>query len=506
MRNVLSHLALCLAVGGLMIGVCVLRQEHPVNTYTYRPTSQDVLDRIETLGGTYTLNELEQVNWLNLKCLPISDDDLQILREMPHIEYLNLRGINKHGGDDFSNAGMKHVARLKKLRHLNLTVNYKLTDQGISYLVDCPKLEKLVMDSTRTGVDSLQTLSKMPQLEHLWTNDLPLDETTLPYFQKMTLKSLNHIKVSDENIRLLAELPTLTQSPLGSSRNIRDTDLKYISHLHWSEEIEIVLTNGWADTSQLQHLANLQHLKKVSLSDYEYPQRYQPDNGPFDPSGFKTLAALPKLTELSVPPEDRFLAARATCPHIERISLAANEHLTLAGLEVITTMPSLKKIWMHENLVNEETLEVLSRVESLEKLTLQRAYSHRNSLALDEVTPRPECFTHEGLAHLTKLPNLKTLMLYNWGIDNRLLGVCGRMTSLENLHLGETSVTNQGMMQLRHLWKLKVLDLQGTQGVSDEVCYQLHNYMPHCRIYDLWCCGCMDIDPQVRTDLTGRLE
>ena len=125
-----------------MIGVCVLRQEHPVNTYTYRPTSQDVLDRIETLGGTYTLNELEQVNWLNLKCLPISDDDLQILREMPHIEYLNLRGINKHGGDDFSNAGMKHVARLKKLRHLNLTVNYKLTDQGHQLFSRLPQAGK----------------------------------------------------------------------------------------------------------------------------------------------------------------------------------------------------------------------------------------------------------------------------------------------------------------------------------------------------------------------------
>ncbi|MDC0308108.1 MAG: hypothetical protein P8M30_21160 [Planctomycetaceae bacterium] len=467
-----------------------------MNTYTYRPTSQAVIDGIESLGGTYKLNELGQVHWLNLKCLPISDDDLQLLREMPHIETLNLRGINRHKGYDFTDAGLKHVATLTKLRYLNLTVNFQITDQGIGYLIDCPKLEKLVMYYTRTGVDSLETLSQMPQLEHLWANDISLDEKTLPYFQKMTLKSLQHIKISNDNISLLAELPSLTQAPYERYRKIRDTDLVNISHIHLSEELEVVLTKGWADTSQLKHLANFSHLKKISLSDYQYPKRYQPNNGPFDPSGFETLAALPNLKELSVPPEDRFLAARAMCPHIERISLAANENLTREGLEVITTMPSLKEIWMHESLVNDETLEVLSRVKTLEKLTMRRDHSYRKGLKGYEVAKRPECLTIQGLAHLIKLPNLKVLSLYNWGIDNQMLGLCGQMTSLESLLLGGTFVTNQGIMQLRHLWNLKQLGMYGSKEISQDVCSQLHQYMPACTIYDMWCCGCMDISPQ----------
>ncbi|MBD3672078.1 MAG: hypothetical protein HUJ26_01015 [Planctomycetaceae bacterium] len=500
MRNTLTKLALVLTATALVVSVRVLEHESPVDRTSDKPTSANVLARLDELGGTYKLNDLGQVNWLNLKCLPISDDDLQILDELPHLGLLNLRGINVHKGYRFSNAGLKHVGSLKKLVNLNLSANGSITNAGIEHLAGCSRLRKLNLASTNTDSGCLTSLTKIPRLDYLTLSYDPLNEETLPYFQQMKLKVVKGLKVADEDLHLFAELPTLQSLPLASYRKIRDTDLKHLKpHLKYRTQLEIVLTKGWSDTSELKHLADLPRLDDVSLQDYKYPQPYIPNNGPLDLTGFEVLATLPNLKRLSVPTEDRFLAARAMCPTIEKISLGPNEFLSSEGLEVITTMPHLKEIWVHEKLVSEELLEIISRVKPLEKLTLERSYPIKKTGSGYRAVPvRPEGFTVEGLKHLTKLPHLKILWMSNWGIDDEMLGVLGRITTLEVLVLGTSSVTDIGMMQLRHLWNLRHLGMYGS-NVSQQVCYQLHRYMPRCTIEDMWCCGCLAITPGVES-------
>lgn len=497
MNEFISRTAFCLTAIALAAGAYCIQQEQPRPLPPPTPTSADVLARIDQLGGKYELNQYAQVDRLNLKCLPISDEDLKILYDLPELKYLNLRGINHHGGDHFTDEGLRHVGSLQKLEHLNLTVNKLLTADGSRYLLGCPKLKKLVSPYHFQGEKAIRNLSQIPQLEYLWVGSTPLDEETLPYFQQMSLKLLSGVKVSDENLNLLAELPTLTWPPFVQHRKIRDTDLKYLSHLKNVEEIEVFLSNGWSDTSQLKHLAGLKNLEVVSLRDYKYPDRYTPNNGPLDLSGFDALARLPKLKELHVPGEDRFLAAIAKCPNIERLSLASNDgHTTIEGLEILTTMHNLRELWVHENLVCDESLEMISRVPSLEVLTLQRDQSVYQHMNYGDIPERPESFTYTGMESITKTPKLKELHLSAWGVDNKMLGPLGQITTLEKLDLQHSDITDQGLMQLRHLWNLKQLSMYGARHISMDVCWLLHPYMPECTIDDLWCCGCMEITPQ----------
>lgn len=500
MRTALRKLALVLAAVALLVGVRTLEHESPVERTDDQPTPAHVLARLDELGGKYRLNDLGQVNWLNLKCLPISDDDLKILHELPHLKLLNLRGINVHKGYRFSNEGLRHVGTLKELVNLDLSANGSISDFGIQYLVGCRGLRKLNISRTHTSPGCLPDLTQIPRLDYLTLSYDPLNDETLPYFQQLRLKSLKGLKVTDENMHLFAQLPSLDFLPVETYRKIRDVDLKYLKpHLNYRTQLEIILTKGWRDTSELKHLADLPRLDELRIQDYKYPQPYIPNNGELDLTGLEVLAKLPNLKRLSVPPEDRFLAAQAMCPTIEEISLAPNEFLTKKGIELITTMPNLKEIWVHEKLVSEELLETISRVKTLEKLTLQRTYPiQKRGTGYRAIPIRPENFTLEGVRHLANLPHLKVLNMNDWGIDDEMLGVLGRITTLEVLVLGTTSVTDTGMMQLRHLWNLQQLGMYGSD-VSQQICYQLRHYMPKCSIQDMWCCGCMAIGPGTGT-------
>ena len=500
MRTALANLSLVFTAAAILVGVRILEHESPIDRTSNRPTPAHVLARLDKLGGKYKLNEFGQVNWLNLKCLPISDDDLEILHELPHLKLLNLRGINVHQGYRFSNEGLRHVGSLKKLVNLNLSANGSITDAGIEYLTGCERLRQLNLSRTNTDEGCLPSLARIPRLEYLSLSYDPLNAETLPYFQKMNLKVIRGLQVTDENIPLLAQLPELRSYPLDIHRKIRDVDLKFLKdHLKYDRHLEIVLTKGWGDTSELKHLADLPRLDDITLQDYKYPQPYIPNNGSLDLTGFETLAKLPNLKRLSLPSEDRFLAARAMCPTIETLSLGPNAFLTAQGIELITTMPNLKELWIHEKLVNEDLFEIISRVKTLEKLTLERHYPIQKKGESYRALPvRPDGFTLEGLRHLTKLPHLKEVWMNDWGIDDEMLEVFGRITTLEVLILGTTSVTDTGMMQLRHLWNLRQLGMYGSD-VSQQVCYQLRNYMPQCTIEDMWCCGCMAVTPGIES-------
>lgn len=494
MSEFLARTALIVTMLVMCAGAYCLQQEPPRELPPPQPTSAEILDRIEQLGGRYELNRFGQVDHLNLKCLPISDDDLKILYDLPELKFLNLRGVNQHGGDRFSDEGLRHVGSLKQLEHLNLTFNYLLTDDCTKSLIGLPKLKKLVIGSTRLGRASLPHLARMPQLEMLFLEDVPLDETTLSFFQQMKLKLLYGVKIPDKNLRLLPELPTLTRLPFASSRQIRDTDLRYIRHLKDVDEVYVRLTNGWSDTSQLAHLTRLPRLERVMLRAPDHTFTGPRSDEQIDLGGFAALARVPKLKLLQVPSDDRLLSAVAQCPHIEHLTLQSNGgRLTLDGLQALTNMHHLRELWVEEDLVSDESLALIGQIPTLECLTLHRSTANRPRD--DHPTEMPGNLTSSGFEPLTRLPRLRKLSANAWGVDNEVLGVLGRIRTLEELSIGNSNISDAGMMQLRLLSNLKSLSFIGSPNVSMDVCWLLHPYMPECTIADNWCCGCMEITP-----------
>lgn len=116
--------------------------------------------------------------------------------------------------------------------------------------------------------------------------------------------------------------------------------------------------------------------------------------------------------------------------------------------------------------VDDEDLEYLvSRIMLIEMLDL------------DETS-----VSNNGIKQLIKLKGLKELRLKdNYPINNDCIPDLNKMTGLELLHLGSTSITIDGILQLNALQSLKRL-LFSMENIENngEKMLQLKSLLPHC--------------------------
>ena len=112
---------------------------------------------IGVLGKVLTLTSLSMRQWLRL-----CDDDLEGLP--PNLETLDLDGC-----DNIGNGGMRHVAKLKHVQHLNIDQLGLVDDHGIKILSVLAKLKTFrineVMDVTKDGM--LHIANGMPEMQTL---------------------------------------------------------------------------------------------------------------------------------------------------------------------------------------------------------------------------------------------------------------------------------------------------------------------------------------------------
>ena len=133
----------------------------------------------------------------------------------------------------------------------------------------------------------------------------------------------------------------------------------------------------------------------------------------------------------------------------------------------VHTPPDLERvnfrIWDHVN--DDHLLMMMSRVRSI------------NFLDLDETD-----ISNEGVNHLTRLEHIKELRLKGIpAINDDCMASLNKITSLELLHLGGTSVTLKGLMQLGCLQNLKVvlLSLTASEAIREQM-LELKKLLPGC--------------------------
>jgi len=104
---------------------------------------------------------------------------------------------------------------------------------------------------------------------------------------------------------------------------------------------------------------------------------------------------------------------------------------------------------------------------------------HIEQLDLDETE-----ISNIATKHLIKLNYLQALRLKdNYKINNDCIEYLNKLQHLQLLHLGHTSVTIQGVLQLNALPHLKYLYFSSTtnEAISNHI-EQLHHLMPGCTI------------------------
>ena len=482
----------------------VVQQQEPPPA----PTSQATLDKLKQLGARWKLNQHGQVYWLFLKRLPLADDDLMVLRELPEVQTVTLRGVHTIKGNHFTDDGLRHVGQLKKLRYLDLSVNYQLTDAGLRHLESLKQLEYLDLSGchrfsdtcgaslaqltslrtlklrqTSLTPDVLTALSQLPELKHLAVNyakGMWLNENTIVPLEKMPLEELEGLLIKDENLPLIARLKSLKLVPFEQDRLIKDDQLSYLIHISQIKKLNVVLTRGISDTSQLKQLRMLPELETLSISLGKSSAGV-----PLDRSGLLALAKIPALKDLGIGLVNvPVLEAISQCTQVQKLNLNVDSsQFQPTDLAYLKEMSSLKDLTVQIALVSDDLWATLGKVESLEEISFNRGWPPQKE---------PPPFSMASLKQLQNLPHLKGLDLNGFPVTDEGLGYLGQCRTLERLDLNNAPITNAGLLQLRHLEHLKRLNFYGSK-IDMDTAEELHRFIPQCRIEDNWCCGCMTI-------------
>jgi len=493
------------------------------------PTSPTVLAILDVWGARYKLNKDNQVHWLTLKGIPLADDELSVLEALPDLKYLYMRGMQTAEGGTWTDRGLEHLAGLRKLKTLDLSANHRLTDEGLRHLAglkhlikldlsgnyqltdECSRwlgqltsLRKLDLTSTNLTEASLPELAKLKNLEWLQLRlrkTMELTKETVPYFREIPLKELKGIRIQEQDRYLVSQLRHLEHyptDPVDPRQQLRDIDLVHFRHIPQIKHLSVSLSNGWSDTSRLRYLKDFSQLKQLEFAASDEPGEE------FDAEGIESLADMPSLRRVRPSRiDDRVLEALSHCPQITILDLTSPANrISAEGLRSLQQMPKLKALTLHRNDVNDETIEAISGIKSLEMLALDGRtiyFSDVSGSSYWHTGPRD--FSIESLQELTRLPHLKALYLDYWGLGDEALEYLSHLQNLESLSIGDKAdrgsgipISEPALLKLRHLTKLKSLNFYGTT-TSIQAAERLHEFLPDCYMTDNWCCGCMSIGP-----------
>jgi hypothetical protein len=393
------------------------------------------------------ISHLDQITSLNLDgCKRLTDNGLQHLARMPQLRELIM-------GGQITDLGLKPLAQLRELRVFQMFWQANITDNGIGSLKFCNQLEEVDLLGCNVGDGAIAALTGKPKLSRFKTGrnvsddgltllqQFPAFKTPHPEEPKFGLMSF-----SAEPTNLLIDGP-FTRNGLNNLRgldglaglsffwhtsNLRGDDLQSLDGL--SNLVYLGCQDNLCDDDAMRHIAALPQLRMLmgqgsvatddgfrSLSrsqtiEYFWGRECPNLKGP----GFVALSRLPALKGLAVSckfVDDEalaslpdFLALRELMPmdvsddgfrhvgrshQIESLILMYCRDTGDVATGHITPMSNLKKYHAGYTLITDASLELLSRIKSLEEISFEGC----------------KFITDAGLPFLTTLPQLREISI-----------------------------------------------------------------------------------------------
>jgi hypothetical protein len=148
----------------LVISFAALAQEKEAPKTTRSPAEEKAIARIRQLGGL-ALEVAQNDSHMDVSYQQVdgklTDEHMQLLKDLPDLVYLNLRG------KEVTDAQLAPLASLPGLTRLHLE-RTKITDKGMPYLKGLVNLEYLNLYGTDIGDAGLVNLVNMKKLKHLY--------------------------------------------------------------------------------------------------------------------------------------------------------------------------------------------------------------------------------------------------------------------------------------------------------------------------------------------------
>ncbi|MBN1796936.1 MAG: peptidylprolyl isomerase [Spirochaetales bacterium] len=207
--------------------------------------------------GLKHIKDLKELRYLDLSETRVSNAGLEYVSNLTDLETLVLILCK-----NFNDNGIKHLARLKKLKYLYLDYN-DVTDNGMTFLKELKNLEALRISRLEVTAESLKHIKDTEKLRVLNIEDIKIKPKDLDYLKSMkNLEKLylEYTGIDDRGIEIIAQwFKNLTVLDL-SHTNITDKSLEIISRLQELREIYISRTN--VTNEGIKYLA---HLKKLNM-------------------------------------------------------------------------------------------------------------------------------------------------------------------------------------------------------------------------------------------------
>jgi len=400
------------------------------------------VSRVETvtaldLGGSKALTDeglrhlarLPALKHLDVSGTAITDRGLQVLRNLPALETLSLAMTR------VTDEGVAHLAHCHELRHVNLSwtrtgdgalralagkrnlqdfaSGNDVTDAGISLLHELPVFKSWQGGETKVALLSYRSLPNhlslrgrfsdrgMQQMRGLdGLSGLNLDDSHLaiPAAALEPLVSLPHlgwlgVDAKDDWMPFIAAMPRLRF--LGAQDTVAGDD-GFVA-LSRSQSIEYIWGRRCHNLRRTGFLAlaNMPALRGLSVSCLNVD-----DVGV---SALPTFPALKELMPMDVP--DAGYRHIGKCEQLESLILMYCRDTTDAATEHITGLGKLSYYFNSYTTITDRTPEVLSGMDSLERITFDACHG----------------LTNAGVARLARLPRLQELPVSGKGVTSAVV-------------------------------------------------------------------------------------
>ena len=386
------------------------------------------------------LSHLDDITSLRLGgSKALTDAGIRHLARMPQLRHLDLSGTA------ITDAGMQVLCALPSLELVNLS-GTQITDAGAAELVHCPAINRVELAWTRTGDGALRALTGKAALSHLVTG----------------------VDVTDAGLSLLHDLPAFKEWQGG------DVVLELTSP---DAEPNMLVLRGKFTDRGLAELVGLDGLFGLDLDD---------SNLAITAAGLAPLVALPRLGKLSCNPHDdampyiaamprlRFLSAQDTdasddgwvalsrSQSIEGIWGRRCHNLRSRGFRALATMPALRNLSVSCLNVDDAALATLPAFPSLREImpmdVPDAGYRHIGKCERLEALTLMYCrdTTDAATEQITGLGNLTTYFASFTRITDRTPELLSTMPSLEVVTFsGCAALTNAGAIALARLPRLR---------------------------------------------------
>jgi hypothetical protein len=377
----------------------------------------------------------------------LSDEGLLQLARMPQLQWLNL---SEYPGGKLTDRGLEVLRHLPNLRMFEMTWQRGITDAGVANLRSCDQLERVDLMGSPTGDGAIDALQGKARLSSFASGRL----------------------VTDAGLRLLQNFPRLkTWSGNESTRLLIDgpftnAGLASLAGLDGVADLDLFWHVTGITSAGFAHLAGLPNLASLGA-----------DGALSDDEAMRHFTAIPRLRKLraqgTVATDDGF-EALSRSQTLENFWGRECPHLGDRGFRALSRLPKLRDLGVSCKLVSDDALSALPHFPSLRKLT-----------PIDVTDPgfrhigRCEKLEHLSCMYCRETTDVSTehigglhLQSYYAGltkITDRSLEILGGMTSLEQIELYEClHVTNDGLVFLSKMPKLRQFDVSGSPGVTLE--------------------------------------